>query len=295
MTTFHRNGLSLGRTAALLTFKQHQTEINRIYWAFVPGAHFLENFAAKGMPSIAPAKLFAYSGPDAARLAQGIPAWRADFVEACGWLRLSLLIAALGYFEVYLKSVAELSIRSDPGVLYGKPKHIEGVSWLKLGINPDISAQIEGLTKGTWDSRTARYKKLFETVPAIIIASSNHLDSLRKIRNGASHTFGRTLDYTFVGRGKRPSKLIQFSESDLKASLGLIGKVAHGIDHHLGKGFIGEYEALAFYHSWKDSPDSKLAGPKGKPRLLSKALGEHLGYTYGKDFCGQLIEFYSKA
>lgn len=282
------------RTIAFAAFKEHHTELNEIYWSFVPVDHF-SRFLARNNPQDSPETLFKASGSDVRRLCATNSEWKTNFGEMANWFRLSLIVAALGYLEVYLRSIIELAIRSDPGLLYGKSKAIDGVVWLKLGITPSLDKEIEVVVKGEWGQRIAAYKKLFGSAPPVLEQNVGRLDALRIVRNGASHTFGRSTDYNFINRSEGcHSRIARLSERSLKRSLLLIEEVASAVDDQLGKNFIGEYEAIAYYHKWLET-FSRKGARVGALTAFRKSLTQYGSDTYGNAFCKALISYYESA
>ncbi|MGC2224573.1 MAG: hypothetical protein WA624_20575 [Methylocella sp.] len=274
---------------------QHHTELNEIYWSFVPLESHANYVARNRLDTDLTANVFSASGADVRRLARELGGWKRDFQEMENWLRLSLVVAALGYLEVYIKSIAELALRSCPGILYGKPRAIEGVNWLKLGIEPDIGKELESLVKGEWSSRVAAYKRLFSGIPAILEGAVGPLDELRILRNGVSHAFGRNVDYTFNSYDGFHPKASRLSESKLKKGLYVIENVATAMDQQLSTEFIGEYEAIAFYHSWMQIPRRDRIRNNSGTDSFRKALTRTFSETYGEGFCDSLIAFYRSA
>lgn len=292
MPKFDRDVVSYGKTWAFTSFMKHHSEINNLYWSFVPAQGYLTHISKNTPGTTSPITFFHASGPNVRRLASSMEQWNHDFLELSNWIRLSLIVAALGYLETYIRSIVEISLRSRPGILYGKPTAIDGIEWLKLGVEPDISKNVESIVKGEWSSRIAAYGKLFGTIPAALKAEQARLDALRVIRNGASHTFGRGTDYIFNKVKKTHKPITRISERSLLKCLAAVETTAKAIERHLGPKFVGEFELIRHFHSWKN-----LAAP-GKNKLravhknFSSAVGTETGHNYGGDFCKELIAEY---
>ncbi|WP_147290421.1 hypothetical protein [Pannonibacter phragmitetus] len=95
MQRFDRWNSWFPRSFAYARFKDHHTEINDIYWSFVPVACCSEHQARHATLGTTPATLFHASGPDVRRIAPSIQEWRRNFEKFQNWVRLSSLLSAL--------------------------------------------------------------------------------------------------------------------------------------------------------------------------------------------------------
>ena len=68
-------------------------------------------------------------------------------------LRMRTRPSLAAYLEVYVRSVVSLALESDPGVLIGKPRAVDGVSLLKSRKDYSYIEQATGCAKGNWQER----------------------------------------------------------------------------------------------------------------------------------------------
>ncbi len=96
--------------------------------------------------------------------------------------------------ETYMAAVIAVALESDPGLLLGASRSVDGISLLKHGAPPlKLAERIEGCTRGDWSSRVSHYRRLFSKVPAIMTDKLSDLETIRRLRNRLSHAFGRDI------------------------------------------------------------------------------------------------------
>ena len=83
--SFNRFGMWRGETMALSRFLNQHTEINELYWSFVPVAGYGDYLARHAVSPIATSALFHASGPDVRRLEPSTETWRKQFKEFQNW------------------------------------------------------------------------------------------------------------------------------------------------------------------------------------------------------------------
>src|SRR5215203_5527105 len=126
-----------GSTWAYSRFQKHHTEINSLYWSYVPVASYVIYLARHAPLNISPEGLFHATGPDAYRISSNINLWRSNFREFQNWVRLSSVMSISSYFETYLQTSITLALLSDPLVRFGSSMMIDGVVWLKRGVRSE--------------------------------------------------------------------------------------------------------------------------------------------------------------
>lgn len=282
-------------TRIFYCFKNHHTQLNDMYWSLVPVFHYAMCMERKAESEETVATIFKATGPDVRRVTNNRNIWKRNFSEARSWNRLTCLLGALGYLETFVKSIITLALRSDPGVMYKRPRAIEGTSWMKIGISPDHGKLLESVTKGEWPSRMATYKELFGSVPSAVMGHLGELEKLRVLRNGAGHAFGRNASFSFLMDNKVPDSIARISEDKLKKALATIEDVAVGIDAHLGDDFIGSFEVIESYHIWRSSKAAVLANFHDEDRKFKKACSEIFRTPISIEYSRQVIEFYKAA
>lgn len=279
------------RTLAFVRFRQHHTELNNSYWAYDPAAKFALSNAKKSTAS--PAQAFAYSG-ETFHVANTLDSWRAHFREFDNWTRLSALVSLLSYLEVYVRSATSLALESDPGLLLGKSRAIDGVHLLKRRPAYSYIVETNSCVKGDWPTRLSSYRKLFGSEPQIAADEIATLDQMRLLRNRVGHQFGRDGDFAAL-RDKSTAPSARLSIDRLKSFMKTAMDVAQAIDNHLGP-LIGQYEALLFYHRTRRHP---LGDIPAQTRRLAKDFGAALGLmlktTAGVAYWRGLVDHYRDA
>jgi hypothetical protein len=287
---FARDSNYLGTTWAFNTFIQHHTEINNMYWSFVPAWSYAHYMARKNKTST-PEVLFCASGPDVHRLDNSIPQFLRNFESLANWVRLSALLSALSYFEIYLRKAVTLSLLSDPAVRLGKSKAIEGVTWLKKGIKDDSEPLVVSCIKGDWYARINGFRRLFASVPPLMEAKKHELDKLRVLRNKVGHSYGRNLSIDVLETAV-PS-MERLSEERLKDCLELVFAVAKDTDSFLLGNHIGSFEELLYFHGWRQTLKGTCRLDEGKH--LQKALNQlYFGRGLNRSYCDDLVSFYHR-
>lgn len=285
---FSRNSNYLGTTWAFSAFVTHHTEINNMYWSFVPAWSFTHYIARKNKAAT-PELLFHASGPDVHRLDHSIPRFIENYESLANWVRLSALVSILSYFETYLKKAVTLSLMSDPAVRFGKPRAIDGISWIKKGMRDDLDHLVTPCLKGVWGSRIKAYKALFASVPAYLVAHADDIDALRILRNKVGHSYGRSLKTELLET--RVTPMARLSEDGLKDCLELVFRIAKDIDAHLLGGHIGCFEEALYFHNWRGQLKGIEKLDEGK--YLRKALAIELGgRSPSTSYCQELAAFY---
>ncbi|WP_156926949.1 hypothetical protein [Azospirillum halopraeferens] len=285
---FNRYGLWLGNTWAHRVFKAHHTELNHWYWSFVPASEYCKHIVRKS-GGVSPRSLFHVSGPNLRRVHDRPSEWTKHFNDFGNWARLSVIMSACSYLEMYIQSVVELALLSDPAVRHGKTRIIDGVHWVKVGIREDNTSLVNSCTKGEWPKRASNYKNIFGVVPEVINKNIGELESIRKFRNSVGHSFGRPLSRFRDPLVMSFDNTERISEKRMQRWLGLIDDIALSVDQHLVH-HIGEFEAVWLFHRMDVSGETR--GDGGRARPLSKKLGQMFSGGPGIGFCRQLVSYY---
>jgi hypothetical protein len=282
---------------ALRVFRSHETEINSLYWSYVPTYHhssFIVRNAVAMTPTDTPANILKAAGPDAKRVPQKSADWLRSMKTFQIWTRASLIVGATGALETYMQRAVLTALRSDPAAQHGKSKAIDGISWLKLDIKPAYNEELKAIEKGTWTQRHSAVRGLFGAVPGILPLIDD-LDEIRLFRNSVGHSFGRSLvdepDLLTV----MPSSMNGITEPIFKKWLSTLSKAANALDNHLAQ-HIGEFEILNHFHDWVKV--NKIDVEKLKTtdhRIYLQSLGAITSGVPGNDFTEQMIEHYKNA
>jgi hypothetical protein len=287
---FDRWGSVVGRTIALHNFKMHHTQINDIYWSFVPVYSYVVDISRKSKCSDAHV-LFNVSDMDARRVALDKKEWIQWFEEFDNMNRLNCLLNVCAYFEVYIRHVVRASVLSYPDLHFKKSKAIDGVSLLKEGTKISLGRIIKKITQGRWEQRVENYGKLFGDVPTQLRDAVGDLDEMRGLRNSVGHAFGRDIDKELFDDLKRP-EIKRVSKEMLKRYLGLVDTLAAAIDEHLLKKYIGEFELISYYHKIHGKMRSG-GGIRDRAVIVKKSIGEIKSIApLSKGFWVDLIKYY---
>jgi hypothetical protein len=285
---FDRWGLWRDHTWAFHLFRQHHTEVNQLYWSLTPLFRHAQR-AHRSEPDLDPLSLLKLRTVTRHELRGGIE-WARSLKDAENWIRLNSVMAVSSYFEVYLKKVTTLALESDPGVEHGKPRAVDGFEFRKRNGSYDRTSDASGCWIGDWSSRVASYRRLFGEPPAPLVQSIGELDSMRRMRNGIGHTFGRTVETYESHTLVEPPSMARISEKRLQKWLGLVHDVASAVDDSLGSRHIGEYETLCYFHDMR----SARVGARGDgwPTYFCRQVGSVHGTSPGRTFARDMNRYY---
>lgn len=291
--TFNRHGLWLTRTWAYHSFKRHHTELNRLYWSYVPARIEAKKKGAAIVSSTRTDALFNLRGEVASRVSAEAANWQIDFAEFDNWIRLSSLTSLLSYFEIYTRSVCSMALESDPSALLGLRGEIDGTKILKHVTKYNRYDETKQFVDGDWSKRIGNYRKVFGSAPSRLEDFQGELQKMSNLRNSFAHKFGRSDSFS--------DTMEHLSQDRLQKYWGIVDEAALSIDEHLGRAYIGEYETIRFYHIWaNDSRAAKteyhITPPRrntDRARNLAEALGNLFGRHPGVLFCAQLVDYYN--
>jgi len=274
-------------------FKKHNIELLEIYTAFETSRRF--TYAGLGKVaqwSDQPSKHFRFDRPLGFDQFETLRDWSDSFNDLENWVNLNALVAVSSSLETYMATIIRLALASDVGVLYGTSRKIDGIQILKHG-HPnavDFEQQVVACTKGDWSSRLAAYVKYFGRAPKFFSANIAPLERMRTLRNNAGHSFSRDID---ASRENQQVKTLPMDTLSRTAFLSLqktAWKLAKSIDVHLHQFHIGEFQALAFYHSIFPTLRHDLHVGE-RARQFKKRIGG-FGAVQGKEFCRGLADYY---
>ena len=286
------------KTWAYTAFNKYETELKRLDMSF----QACKNYVFKNLSVRDNAKdddkAYKYldTGGDNSIT---IKLWRTTFGKMyLNWNRLNKLMALTSYFETYIASILNLVIESNPSVLLGFTKKIDGMSLRKTGetIPEDfLKTSIENCTKGEWSKRIIAIKKLLliddNSLLQLMENSVSELDSIRKIRNKVGHAFGRDIEDSQKWYETEIPKIESLSEERYLKWQKLIKNLAREIDKYVMENHVGCYQELYFYHinikKFLSITDKKIRAVELKAKLY-----EEKKLTYNKHFCNDIINYY---
>src|ERR1700733_12322588 len=286
---FDRWSPALGKTWAFRLFERHHTEINNLYWSHAAALCKAFSSCRGKSPSDPCGSVFHLKPADVRRLPGTLKDWADKYDSFDNWSRLSSLVAATGYLEVYIKTAVRLSLESDPGVMVGCSRKIDGAQPLKKRPHYMFKDEAAACVKGDWQGRISAYKRLFGSCPLTIESNIADLEFVRRTRNGVAHAFGRGIDdYDSLAQAK-PRGLTILKEKRFTKILGLIEDIAKAVENHLAKAHIGDYESVYFFHHWLNSNPFVQKTDKA---LRIEFVKLH-NNTDGKPYCAELRSYYS--
>lgn len=288
---FDRWKCAWDRTWAFWLFKKHHTELNSIYWAHTAASNNSLKVVKSYSPETLASQVFPVPQTDKGRLNRTIKQWKAEYKEFNNWVNLSAAVSLASYIEIYFQSIVTLSLESDPAILLGAPKAVDGAKLLKNQKDYSYAENSILVTKGTWQERAQAYKNYFGLIPKTFESSISELDQLRILRNGVGHTFGRPVDiYKTEKISVEPQPLQRLSQDRLKQWLGIAESVVIDVDNHLRNTHIGSYEVIRYFQKWlKETKHSTFDYVPYK-----KHLNSLLGIVPGKDYFKELSQYYNK-
>ncbi|MBR7791252.1 hypothetical protein KDM87_01480 [Undibacterium sp. FT147W] len=274
-------------------FKKHNIELLRMYTAFETSRRYTYSHLGKTAQwTDQPSKHFAFVRPLGYDQFETMREWSGAYNDLENWVNLNALVAVASSLETYFATVIPLALASDVGTLYGTSRRIDGIQILKHGhANAlDFEQHVIACTKGDWSSRLAAYEKLFGRAPKFFSSNIADLERIRILRNNAAHSFGRDIE---ASRERQQVKTLPMEALSRSSFLNLqktTWKLAKAIDVHLHQFHIGEFQALAFYHSIFPTLRHDLHVGE-RAMQLKKCIGG-FGAVSGKDFCRGLAEYY---
>jgi len=295
MPPLRREAPWTGRSLAFLVFRQQFSELNAQFWGGVPEELLATRFFNQFESSTDFSKAL---GVDAAKwksIANSVEEFEKKFDLHRQWSTLLTLILLTSCFERYISWIAKAAVISDPLLSPGFPKRVDGAMLLKYGHT--IPVDIKGLTTGDWSSRVSRYKELFGFAPKQLIDSIGELERIRKMRNRIAHGFG-VIEDRYIPIGTAVS--VKLSEERLMKWFGVANTAADSIDRHLREKFVGDFETIELFNSWKTEPFALLKQSSidvekrymNTPRGFEKFLGKYVSRSPGSEYCRSLDVFY---
>ncbi len=276
-------------------FKQHNTELLRMYTAFDNSHKFTYKHLSASNASLSdfPSIHFNYQTRKEFELFSDIGDWSKAFNDLENWVNLNALVTISSNFETYLATVIPLALSSDVGILYGFSHKLDGIEVLKKGNSKSLNFEniVTDCTKGVWSSRHSAYEKAFGRTPHIFSNSISELDAIRRLRNEVAHAFGRDIEESRNHQEIKKLKIKKLSREKLLKYLSLVWKIVKSIDDQLHNLHIGEYQTVLFYHEIFSELNHD-AHPSDRAVILKKRIGHFGVEPAGKEFCKGLVNYY---
>lgn len=232
-------------------FQKFNDELHQILNTHLVSREYLyQNLKAQGASwQDRPNKFFDPKGRDF-ELYDDLKQWSDAYNHFSSWVTLSRILTVSSTIETYLASVIGIALESDPGLVLGVSRSIDGAAVLKhttrKGI--DSSDYVEACTKGNWSARIDAFESMFAGGPRELRAAHSSLEEIRGIRNRFGHAFGRDID---EARKHGVLKLIPMERIQERRANKLwkdASVAIKAVDDFLLKNHIGDFEAVRFYH-----------------------------------------------
>ncbi|UIN30636.1 hypothetical protein [Microbacterium binotii] len=263
MAAFDRARGSFDTSLALLRFRVDQADLSHFYWVGAAESE-LFSFTIKSFPLsddpmialVAPAKY-------ERRLGHAVEELKRRVKVESRWRRLLVVLLMTSALERYMLAIATAAVSSDPALSPGFPKRVDGALLSKHQLQLE-RPNLDGLVKGSWSSRIATYKRLFGDVPPALRAATGKLEKLRLVRNRIAHDFGFGSSglepHVNVALGARRTASLSAHQSNVGEKtivdwLQTIGAVSIAVDRHLMENFVGGFETVEIFLSWRRDPD----------------------------------------
>ncbi|HBV85510.1 MAG TPA: hypothetical protein DEF42_02330 [Desulfosporosinus sp.] len=288
-------------TLAFNLFRKHFTELNQVYWSFVPASNTIISSAKKALKSddADPKTFFLIHDEDDRRLAPTFGEWKANFSEFSNYTRLNMVMLLSSCFETYLRAVISNAFESKPGVIIMCANSVDGVFLLKNKAgygntndkNYQFSEEIDEICRSDWEKRFSAFKKYFGKVPESVIGKIVDLNELRITRNNIGHYIGRTkADYSAPSFFS-PINAMRISHDRMLKYFKLVNEVAQGLDDYLKTNFIGSYDIIKSYFQQVFQGYFSDNRPGIRAREFQRLLGNEGFPPVGNEYYRNIVNY----
>ncbi|MGC1776781.1 MAG: hypothetical protein WBB34_02465 [Xanthobacteraceae bacterium] len=220
-------------------------------------------------------------------------AWSDAYNLFDNWVNLSVVLTTASNLETYLASVIAMALDSDPGLVLGVSKSIDGATVLKHRRPAafQVGQQIDSCTRGDWSSRLDSFEKLFGQCPKEFRSGHAELEELRGIRNRVGHAFGRDIEAARLHGVLQMIPMEQLTGERAERLRKSVWFAAKSIDKFLLKNHIGDFETVRFYHHLYPSLHKHVSTGQ-RAVYLKKAIGRFGAIPRDKKYCKELVEYW---
>lgn len=221
--------------------------------------------------------------------------WSEAFNVFDNWVNLSTITTLASNIETYVAAVVSLAIDSDPGVLLGASKKIDGASVLKYRtVKPaHIASHVEACTKGDWSSRIAALERLFGPLPGGIRSCHSAMEEIRTIRNRFGHAFGRDIETSHSHGQIEVAPMEKVSRNSVNRLGATAWKFVQELDRFLLGNHIGDFEAVHYYAT-TIAKRPKVVSPGQRAVDFKKSIGRFGAGLRGKVYCRGLVDYWDQ-
>lgn len=297
-----------GSTIAHRLVRNDLVDLNTFCW----NAHGVINHAQRALAQSAgsgPISTVLNFGSDPGRRADTPIADAKDQLkEVDNWARLAAVVFASSSLELFVRRVVRLSLQSDPGLMIGVPRVLDGVVRLKSRDLPNVDQQVRDCTEDVWPAREEALAAVFQGRVTAVFANLSSLEFLRRLRNSVAHDFarmGHLKDFWYLDPEQaEPQPVERISPDRLKRLLRVIGAVVTEIEER-ARQHIGSFELMVFWDAFlreRAKPRTsaiqqyiRLHREGAEAKLLSTFHHRMVGGTLGREYCAALIRHYRQA
>lgn len=276
---------------AFIVFKAYHNALNRQLWSYQSTVNFMNKSIR--LSQIGVHDLLGISEENKRTVPNDGEEWRKHFREFENWNRLSCIMAASSYFEVYLTSIIATALESNPGILHKANRKIDGAVILKHSNSYSYQQSANEMVIGDWGKRISSIQSIFGKLPPKFLQEHSNLEKIRILRNKVGHAFGRDIEES---KRKGTIKILESERVSLKVLkkyLGVIYNCAKELDAMMLVENIGAYEEIYFYHQLKPTFEG-IDTIGNRVWHLKKAIGGEGLLPMGKEYCKQLIMYYDE-
>lgn len=236
---------------------------------------------------------FQFSPPKKANIYSDINDWSKAYNGFDNWVNLSSIVSSTSNLEIYIATVIQLALESDPGLFFGKSRIIDGAYLLKyLGYEKfQFGHEVVNCIKGDWQSRAAAFEKIFKKVPQKITDNIGELEVIRNLRNQFGHAIGRDIEDARVHGAKEILPITKLSRTRANKYHTLLRSVAKSIDVQLLGDHIGEYQIIHFYHYLVPRLRMDIH-PSERAMIYKKKVGRFGAVRPSKQLCKSVVAYY---
>jgi hypothetical protein len=231
-----------------------------------------------------------------------------EYKEVENWVRLATVVFAASGLELFIRRAIQLSLLSDPGLLIGRPRVVDGVSLLKTGNLPKIEERVEPCTDGVWSARETAIATVFGRRIPKIYENLSELQFLQSLRNSIAHDFARAArkkDFWYLDPEQAdPQPVERVGPEKVKNLLRLVGSIGEKLED-AARPHVGSFELFQFWHLFqveRAKPINKVIAryvqlyKEGSDnKLMSTFHHQMVGGVLGRDYCRALLAHYTRA
>lgn len=234
-THFDRWGHVQQHSWPFKVYKQYNAELSHYIWVDYSAAKYVYKHLGKTKAKLTDPCNLHFSFPAHVWNFPTVEDWSKCYNDRQNQFYLDCVMALSSNLETFLSTIISLAIESDPGVLLGASRSVDGVVLLKQNpLDKDVySKDVEACVKGDWNSRVSAIKSLFGSCPQVLEDEISNLEGIRKLRNKVGHAFGRDIEESRDFTKAVKLKAERISLDRLKKYLRCAFEVAKAMDQFL--------------------------------------------------------------